>query len=687
VISLTSKGPGSSFAAYATVGGSPEYGKEYFEGAVGGPINDTLGVRLAVRVDHENGFLQNFAQPGLVNPFYCNPGPGPCVHPLTEGNAQGSTVPDYTSIFGRLTVVWRPSADFQATFKLVGGVYNDNGDVANTQNVCTTGHPMYNYIGVPVTMTDADCTLDLHTSIGSWPAAMAAHWQGQHEGGRPFSNFSPIVSSLNMSYNFGKLTLTSVTGIIVFSEVNEGNSDNNVYTVAGGGNNEYGQQYSEELRVASHFDGPLNFLAGIYLEHTFRKYVVNSHFLPDFLKVDCGFGQGYDCRNGRSGDYEADDPTTDDTVSPFAQVTWHITPQLTADAGARYVYERVSARVGNVYVNQSIFPFVAAGLFSPEGAIVGGKISDGNWSPEATLTYKPARDWTIYAAYKTGYQSGGFSNPGLLSPGLTAAALSFKPMTASGEELGIKWETMQHTLRGDFTLYDYTFKNDQIQSAQLLFPEGPNGPQTVFYSIRNAAAAVTKGAELEVTWDTPVTGLSLNAFANYNVGKFQSYPDAPCPTGTAPGIAPCIVITPASGTTPEVDGVNLTGHPLANAPLWTLRFGFDYHHELTQNVSWGVSFDANYRSSQYLAQPASPYANIPYACEFGNKVCGLWLYDASARVYTNDGKWELAVIGKNLADTIYPITTGSVLFGATPSQLAAGIGLPLELLFQLTYHY
>ena len=708
VVAVTSAGPGSTWSGYATVGGSPNYGKEFVEAAYGGPVTDTLSIRGAIRLDHENGYLHN-SSTATVDIFDCNPGAtstATCVHPISPGNIQGSTSPDYTSYFGRLTIDWHPNEAFTALAKASWGVYRDNGDVANGQLLCHAQHPTVNYVGISTVLTDSNCTLGTNETLGSWPAPIAAHWPGQNEGGKPFSFFDPFIGSLNMSYKLGQVTFTSITGFVYFNAVNEGVSSLATYAQESGSNDEQDHQYSEEIRAQSHFSGPFNFLAGFYYENTYRVYINGGHLFPGAgpFWVNTGAGIGYDGRNGWANDWLDYDPTHDVTYSPFAQATWRITDQLTLDAGARFLDETIASSVGNTFVNNSILPGLQAAVFSPEGFFVHNTTHSDNWSPEATLTYKPIRDLTFYVAYKSGFQSGGMSNPGLPGPGLTASNLTFKPMVANGEEFGIKWEAFQHTLRGDLTFYNYNFGNDQVQSGRLVTT--PAGIQTVTYVISNAASATTQGIEFEGEWQTPLEGLVLNGFVNYNLAKYASYIDSPCASGTSaaspgpPSPSPeCQTLTLNSTSTKlvapgtpgsiQVAGVNLTGAPLPNAPLWTARLGFTYDHEIAQGVSFGLAFDANYQSSMYLAQPVYPFATLASHCVVQDQLCGQWIVDASVRVYTDDGKWVFALIGKNITNNIHPISLGTFLGAPTSgpltgSELAAAINEPAELEFRLT---
>jgi len=81
------------------------------------------------------------------------------------------------------------------------------------------------------------------------------------------------------------------------------------------------------------------------------------------------------------------------------------------------------------------------------------------------------------------------------------------------------------------------------------------------------------------------------------------------------------------------------------------------------------------------------FDTIPPACLQGDRRCGLWLVDASARVYTDDGRWEFAIIGKNIGGSIYPVADQTVLGAVTSDQQSVVVGNPLEVIFQLTYRF
>jgi iron complex outermembrane receptor protein len=85
-----------------------------------------------------------------------------------------------------------------------------------------------------------------------------------------------------------------------------------------------------------------------------------------------------------------------------------------------------------------------------------------NVSPEATLTRKESHYLTLYAAYKTGYESGGFSNSAILSTGASTGDLQFKPETSKGFEIGVKSLLFNDQLRLKADVFDFLYSNLQV---------------------------------------------------------------------------------------------------------------------------------------------------------------------------------------------------------------------------------
>lgn len=632
VISVRSVDPGSELEGYVRAGYEFNAHERFVEGAVGGPLSDTLGLRIAARASNLRGWIRNNAQAG--------PNPLDPAHPLVPAKGWG---PQEKDLLGRVTLVWEPTTDFRAALKVfLASVKEDNE--SPWQVKCAPGIVRPSAFGVPDPY--GDCQVDDNRSAGALNPAIAAGFPGARDG-QPYSDTKAALSSLTLDYGSGPISITSVTGYYVFNSKPFDNYDGTVYATQVGYNPERTTSISEELRVSSKFDSPLNFVVGGYFERQHRNsagYGSIGVFTPD-------------PRNGQTNTWSRLDDATTKTYSAFGQLTWSITDQLELAAGVRYTNERKKLTIGNAFVNTGLFlaPGVPASiLFLPEGQYITASRSDSNASPEATLTWKPRPNLMFYGAYKTGFKSGGLSSSSILSFNATPANLRFNPEKARGGEIGMKGQFFDDVLTITAAAYRYTFTNLQSTSFDAV---------NFAFRIKNAGAARTSGVEMDAKLRVS-DDLRLTAAIGYNRARYTRFVGADCYAGQSA----------AQGC---VGGLqDLSGSQLPNAPSWAGNAGFIFDRPLTDTVGFGLTGNAAYTDSYWINTTENPLARQE----------SFWRLNASVRVHEVDDKWELALIGRNLNNKRYAVYA--------PDKPADGIGQvliaparPREILLQGTVRF
>lgn len=663
VVSLTSAGATDTLEGYVRAGYEFEAREKYIEAAISGPLSETLKGRLAFRGSDMRGWMKNLAQP-LPSPL---PLADATFFPVSA--VRGSNYgPGNRDLMGRATLTWEPTSNFDATLKVAIGRHKNNG--TTTQGYCDPAVSMgpVSIGGIPD--TTVDCKFDnkiLSTGVPS--QYVQDSWRGMKASGEPYAKVNTMLTTLNMNYSLDDLTITSVSSYmdLKFSGLN--NYDQTSYGLAASSIGEHSEIFAQELRMVSDYDGPLNFTIGGYFEDMKRMTYTDS--LIFFVgPVPAGMPGA-----GRFDNFEGENRATGKTISAFGQLRWAITDDFELAGGVRYTKEKRTQTVENFFVH----PYVG-GVVNPDGTVVagplgtlvpvgqkltGGKFKDSNWSPEITATYKINPDVMVYAAYKTGYKSGGFPSLSLfkLNPDNsvpTGDQFGFGPEKAKGFEGGIKGKLANNTIRLEATVYHYKYSDLQ----QSIFD-----PPTFSFLIKNAAAAKIKGFELAGEW-LAMDGLRINAAAAYNDAKYSSFPNNGCYTGQ----------TVAQGCVPNVDGVpvqNLGGRRLPRAPKWNLMGGINYDTNLTNDWMIGLSGDVNYTSG-YSTQETQP----PFAYQ-----TGFALINAGVRFYSDDKKYELAFIGRNLADKYYVQVSSATTFGVSGDQLHAATPRARELRVQGTYRF
>lgn len=600
VISLRSANPTDALGGYVKAGYEFVANERYAEAAIGGPLTETLKARVAVRGSKMRGYMKNTAVdlPAGTNLYYSPFG----SFAAPKGNGG-------EDLIGRVTLLFEPSSTFDASLKVSGGTHKDNGP---TSQAYCPGEPVpviSLILPVPIPDPYGDCAFDNHFTNAGIDPALADTQRGTHNG-QPFTDTWSTLTALTMNYHMPNLTLTSVTGFFKLKLDQASSFSYSTYAIGYGSIAENTRQWSQELRLLSDYDGALNFTLGGYFEDVKRD-----------SGVSIGFGTffGPDPVTGKYHVYDNDASTHGKTYSAFGQLRWKLVDQLELAAGVRYTRETKDVEALNAYVH----PIGPALAILPQGSALDVNYKDSNWSPEVTLSWTPREGTLVYAAYKTGYKSGGVANPSRLSSSFTGDELLYDSETSKGGEVGVKTYLADRTVRVEATAYSYLYENLQVSAFDSAL-------QQAF--LTNAAAARIKGVEFSGEW-RPVYGLRLNGSATYNSAKYKSFTDATCYLELTPGLA-------CSGGGQQ----DLSGQALTRAPKWTFSAGAAYDFPVTSDIKLGFNGSANYTSKYHTMEDHNPYVSIQD---------GYWLLNGGIRLYQEDSGWEVSVIGRNLTNKYY----------------------------------
>jgi iron complex outermembrane recepter protein len=631
VISLQSANPTNKFEAYVTPGYEFEANERFIEAAISGPLSDTFKARLAFRGSRMGGWIKDVATPlpDFINPTFTDPG-------ATMGNDLGAE----SRYAARLTLMWTPTADFDATFKLTKNSYRTNGGNTNSEPFCFGGTTVPTLLaaspgGLP--LPGADCQKNRVVSISSAAPQYAVNFPYGNNGVPRFlSDFT--LAALTANERFDKIELTSTTGYYAQTVTDTTVSDWSPYASIWFAGREGYSLYTQEFRVNSSFDTPVNFMAGLYYEHFDRPFF-NA---PDLFHAFNTVAQNYTSTNLSAvshGYY----------VSGFAQARWNIIPTVEFAAGARYSHDEKDSSIVNLSNALPAFSYLRAA-----GDVLNANYSSNNVSPEATLSWHPEPDQTLYVAYKTGYKAGGISTGFLVTAAATPDNVKFRPEKVRGEEIGFKTSMLDHRLRFDVTAYDYKYEDLQVASYNAT---------TISFNISNAAVAKIRGVEGTMEW-LVLPGLTVRGNVGFNHARYDSYANAQCFEGQSA----------AEGCANGVQ--DLSGKPLLRAPNLTYSLGGDYKWTLAARWTADVSVTGNHTGTFNSAADYSP----------GGEQDAFWLLDASARV-TYDDKYEVAFLGRDLTNSYYSLNTNGWSGASNPQQYVGFFNRPRELVVEATARF
>ncbi|KRB80657.1 hypothetical protein ASE00_16600 [Sphingomonas sp. Root710] len=638
VISVTTADPGPELAGFVRGGYEFVADERYIEGAIGGPVTDNFGVRVAARYSNMEGYLHNSAQPGAF----------PCVAPGACGAFApwidaGATIPgaDYkrlphgTDWGARITAIWSPTSRLTAKFKYA---YGDNQVASYYDPFCSRGlaHPS----ALGFVDLQSDCKLDSKMASSAFPALLTADMRGAN-GGVPYTDVKTHVASLNIDWDITDyLSLSSISGYYKLDSANSFVLNVGAipafYLVAF----ENSKGLSQEVRVSSKFEGPINFVVGGFVDRI-RQFNDNA----------VTFGRhAADPANGRFYTFDRFARFIAKSWSGFGQLRVGLSSDLELAGGVRYTHETRTSLDGNTYVN----PNGPATLKAP-GVLFDRSLSNSNWSPEATLTWHPTSNQTLYGAFKTGYKSGGFSYPLFLTNVYTATNTAFKPEKSKGFEVGYKAQLLDRRLVLQAAAYTTDFDDQQVSAFDQA---------TLSYLVGNAAKARVKGVEVQATM-AAFQGMQLRGSIGYNDARYVSYPAGPCPAGFT------VVQCPGPGKS-----VDLGGHRLTRAPKWQGNAGFTYTVPVGGGFETEFTGDAFYSSGYFLNDNLDPFSVQK----------SYWKLNAGVSVGPENGPWKLALIGRNLTNE-YVARYANDIAGGAPGNHAGAPERPREIVIEGRYSF
>ena len=672
VVSITTADPGDKLEVIARAGYEFTARQIVGEAIVSTPLSDTLGIRVVARATKANDGY--FEQLGTTQTY-------PTTDRVTT--AVPGTLTNHTSgpagdgrnkeLYFRTTLKWQPTDALTATVKAFYSKNETNNAGAGVVLYkCPAGFSAGN-VAIP-------CARKFQSSSNRFPTALAASVPYANEDGQTGNQYRSWGVNANLTYELDDLTITSVTNF---------NRNRNVFQLDADVVSRSGapgvfatewttfRAFSSELRALTTYDGPLNMMAGAYYQKTKRDYLAwtasggleNSAATPAFRRY-----------LANSKDSETDGKT----IAAFGQVVFKPVDRVELTGGVRYTHETKDS----FFLQPYSHPIrVTQGIFLP-GVTVRSDQTFNNWSPEATVSFKVTPDVNIYAAYKTAYKSGGFSNSGILSATASLADFEFEPEKARGFEVGVKSILFDRQLRLNLDVYSFKYDNLQLDFLR----------SDIFaFTTINAGSATTKGVELEFEFaPRAVDGFNVHGSVNYNKARYGDAPLAPCYAGQTRALGCNLVYfldgsadgasRPFNAATDTIaNRQNLKGLPTANAPRWTASIGFNYETPLSESLVFGISADSRY-SSSYLASA------------FGNPASKQNSYvtlDGSIRIKTADDRWQFALIGKNLTNRWYAVggidapNSGSGTGGTTGvlGDQAGYSALPRTVQAQVTFRY
>lgn len=429
---------------------------------------------------------------------------------------------------GRVALLWRPMEDLSVTLSALSQTSSTNG--TSSEDVDQNLRPIYGdltqfrYTKTPVRIHDSLYNATVDYSLGSLKLTSITSYQTITDSfvGDDTGLFGALIPLLLP-------TAPPNTGLAIHDGVAD-------------------HRFSEEFRLASASNQPLEWQAGVFFAHEsssapaqlepFNTITAAPVVLPTAVFTSDEFGSYTE-------------------YASFGDLTYHITSKFEVLAGLRYSYD------DQHYLEPS------SGSLAGGASVDQGKSTDSDTTFLVTPKYRFDDDNMIYARIASGYRPGGVNQ--LTAADIAQGApLTFKPDSLVNYEVGYKGWLLHKTLTLELSAFDIEW--NQIQITENFDGVGATG---------NGTKARSSGFEAASSW-TPLHGLNLNA----NV----AFTDAHL-TENAPGVNA------------------IAGEELPLTPRWAANVLGDYEFPLSSSFSGFVGGTVSYRGDRASFFPET--ANAP----------------------------------------------------------------------------
>lgn len=458
------------------------------------------------------------------------------------------------------------------------------------------------------------------------------------------------------------------------------------------------EQVSQELRLQSSFDGPLNFNVGLlYLKYEVTDgdyYVMFNSGTAYFQLRNYLYTGNANCTSGancvaidpnknpdRSGHnyYNSYAPYQLESKAVFGEVYWQPADEVKLTLGLRYTDDDKSSQNYAVVLGTT-----GSGTATPTKQHVSFGETTGrlgvDWSPDLFFT-----DQTLlYAFASRGYKGGGFNTPCTASAGVSCGPANFDPEFVNAIEIGAKNTLLDGRLVLNATAFAYDYQGYQV--SKIVNRASTN---------ENIDARI-HGIELETIWaptpalrfnsslgwlETEITGgtsvdtfnrtqdddnlvvVKSSAASNCVVraadaavaladSSSNNNPFALLDICTVTSTATAGTLLSSSGATAigsnaagalVSDGVavDLKGNELPNAPHWTWSLGAQYSFQLPSGWDAVLRGDYYVQSGTFTriynseADELDGWQNVNLTLTFNNQASG-WSFDAFVKNATDE---------------------------------------------------
>jgi len=446
--------------------------------AVGGPITDDLSGRIAVVLNHSDGYFHNDLNGTSVNG--------------TDNQAL------------RLQLLYKPTNDLKVLFSSTIGYLNN---LPTVYRHIGTYAPGTEGSDAPVVCSVTDANAGKCVDLFGW-GTPGGFYRGSYNRTEHL-RVRNLLEMLRVDYTLGRINLTSISAFQHSDKFHPEDSDaspDNLLQINFGVRS---NTFTQEFRAAQN-EKDFNWQAGVYY-----LYEDLHQDQPIYLFIDgdkfgaFGVPPGPGAFDGIAQIGLDNSTQITESVAVYGQGDYNL-GAFTLTLGGRYTYERKTFD----YHAGTRFQDGGIGSYDPISGVIdqSREQTASNFTWRAALAYHFTDRILGYASAATGFKSGVF-NGSFLSSDPQQVALQLKPVRPehiTAYEVGVKSSFFDQRLIFNAAAFYNQYDDLQIFATvpQIVLTEA--GPiETATQILTNAKEAHTEGVEVQIT-AAPIEGLTIN---------------------------------------------------------------------------------------------------------------------------------------------------------------------------------
>jgi len=709
------------------------FGRMSLEGGIGGPLTDTLGIRVAGKFDDTDGYLEDVIT--------------------------GDKFPERRDVAARLTLQWSPTESFMATARLgvsetdagpepigvcLGRDYEElnpdnipdrDGGVMLDRDALVPGRTSFDQLALQVPVCDDDQSpfTEVGLKTDTWFVPQGdvseedARGSGmvdirdvalrmrQDEYGQDLSSYDDLESTdgyLDLRYTLPNgIELSSLSSYIDFYRAYFRINSYSPFFNNARIRDEDLQQMSQEFRVTSPAGGKVEWMVGAYwqdndldlisdsLEAGVRRprrfniawedatwtglfAAVTVNFMDDKASLDIGgrysdvekegFIQGWGARY-----VFAEEPAggCDNLVDDGEILCDRV---FTTDGQPGFTQKWREREIPSNWTSPNTQPIGFTALDPNIRRNTGPfqvPLNDSEFDPQIVFRYRPTDELSLYAKYATAFKAGGFDSAVASLPD-DEDGFAFDAEQAEIFEIGAKGGFWNGRARFDVALFQVEV--DNLQLATIITDVGGTGGTNVA-AATNAGLQRTRG--LEFTLDAALTdnlrGRLVGAFLD---GEMVDYGNAGCTAAEfdAADTGPCITEEESIALTggDELEGtIDRSGAPAPRTPDWKFALKLDYSRPVMNGymVFAGMNFSA---SDGYISN-IEEFDLVQKVGQHEDMNLNVGIGDA-------DGRWRLSAWARNIFEVQeeynaeFDVRSDGIVFEDMSASMYTSYGLQFE---------